>query len=595
MTDLTVTGSLGAYPLKWTRVLNTRGSSGVGFGSGGMWKHNYNWGLTLRPYRPWEYFPDEYVGPDGWVTYPDGRRKELNVEPDNIFYWSNESAEPDDQLVCVEPGDYDLILADGGKVEFRYDGTPPTTTYSPTARRIIDPHGLVTVLERDPATNLLWKILEPGGRYLEISYVTHTYVIYGVNWTSTINVVLISQVQAFARPGQPTEKVGYRYTHETVEQVRYYNLIGVDYDDGTHATYGYFSPGPPPHPAPQTSVVAGRIRTCEDVRHAGAMGKIEYVYAEYGDVIGPVAIGQIKEEKYPGESTYVSKVIYPQYDPYSDDPPEYLRTERRGDGSQRTFQYSNNGSAELERYTDFKGQPSIIDWPDTATVGGYVKALRDARNNTSSTEKDNLTGAVLKITHPGGAFVRFHYSDENNRRYVFSRTDERNKITYYDRDGAHRVWRIRYPDGGFETFTFDSNPFGLVHEHRLTSGGTEVYEAGGWSRESVGAHDGGHLLGRPDGYKKTGPFGAAEYDTNGNPVPREGVDPCNVMVNPDGAPDRQDIDKIVEGNGRGYTEGNAPAGRRAFDAYGSTTAQAVLWEASYGNGGWLALQRNTGF
>ncbi|MFZ1221597.1 MAG: hypothetical protein WAO00_20090, partial [Chthoniobacterales bacterium] len=35
--DLTVTGSVGAYPLKWTRVLNTRGLGGA-FGEGGGWR-----------------------------------------------------------------------------------------------------------------------------------------------------------------------------------------------------------------------------------------------------------------------------------------------------------------------------------------------------------------------------------------------------------------------------------------------------------------------------------------------------------------------------------------------------------------------------
>src|SRR2546430_17013632 len=34
--DLVVTGGVGAYPLKWTRILNTRGGPG-NFGQGGSW------------------------------------------------------------------------------------------------------------------------------------------------------------------------------------------------------------------------------------------------------------------------------------------------------------------------------------------------------------------------------------------------------------------------------------------------------------------------------------------------------------------------------------------------------------------------------
>ena len=90
VTDLTVTGSLGAYPLKWTRVLNTR--------YGGGPNHSYNWGLWLRQYRPWEYFPDPYEGPDGAVTYPDGRRMELDVDETNTYYPVS-GPEPADRLV----------------------------------------------------------------------------------------------------------------------------------------------------------------------------------------------------------------------------------------------------------------------------------------------------------------------------------------------------------------------------------------------------------------------------------------------------------------------------------------------------------------
>ena len=49
---------------------------------------------------------------------------------------------------------------------------PPAGLYNLKARRIIDPHGLATILERDPSNRPLLKITEPGGRYLEIGYYT---------------------------------------------------------------------------------------------------------------------------------------------------------------------------------------------------------------------------------------------------------------------------------------------------------------------------------------------------------------------------------------------------------------------------------------
>src|SRR5438477_12601784 len=48
--DMVVPGSIGAYPLKWSRILNTRGRPG--FGEGGGWTSSYSWGLWIRTSDP---------------------------------------------------------------------------------------------------------------------------------------------------------------------------------------------------------------------------------------------------------------------------------------------------------------------------------------------------------------------------------------------------------------------------------------------------------------------------------------------------------------------------------------------------------------
>src|SRR6266700_2663460 len=51
ITDLTVTGAVGSYPLAFTRTMNSRYTAGAGnvpaFGSAGTWTHSYQW--TIDP------------------------------------------------------------------------------------------------------------------------------------------------------------------------------------------------------------------------------------------------------------------------------------------------------------------------------------------------------------------------------------------------------------------------------------------------------------------------------------------------------------------------------------------------------------------
>jgi len=332
VTDLTVTGSVGAYPLKWTRVLNTRDARPVALGQGGTWRHSYQWGLWVRPPPPYHYHPDPYEGPDGAVSYPDGRTMELHAETDGTYRQAS-GAEAVDRLENRTDG-FDLVLKDGGRVKFFHSTPNSTSGHDLIAKEIVDPYGQTTHLERDTAGRLS-KIIEPAGRYLLITYDTKSYPYYWPLPGGTHYVDVISRVEAFAGPGsaQPTETVSYHYESEQIgSQLTYYYLTHVDYADNTHATYTYF----PSSAAAGQSAVAGRIHTCDDARFAGAMSKIEYVYATPGQGY-PVGIGQIKGEKYPGTSTFVSEVIYPPSTPNTNNPSQYVRTEKRADGASRSF------------------------------------------------------------------------------------------------------------------------------------------------------------------------------------------------------------------------------------------------------------------
>jgi RHS repeat-associated protein len=465
--DLTVTGSIGAYPLKWTRTLNTRGGSGP-FGDGGGWMHSYQWGLTVYETPPTCPPPCECDGPAGTVYYPDGRRMNLRQEGPHTFVQADGIEPMGDRVVYVGGNDYDLRLKDGGRVEFR-----TVNGASRIAKNIVDPSGQITTLAYDTFRRLE-KITEPGGRYLQISY--HTYPGEPPAFPSPVDV--IEYVRSYdGSQGHLIETVHYDYARENatggVLYARFYNLIHANYDDnnGPQATYSYYPAGLV-NPGNRWTLAPGEVKTCDDVRYAGAMKRIEYEYVPTSQgQAGLFARGQVAAEKNMTTHQDVSRLTYQSG--------LFSRTETRPDGATRLFQYIDNG--ELGSYTDF-AYPNGIHHSTTITYefdvtpdGHYRRNVTDALLHTTKTEKERNIGAVMAVIHPNQSRVEYTYSDLDNPYYVASRTDENHKTTTYTRNqNTHQVERIDYPDGGWEEFSY--NPLGQVLTHKRTNGVYIAYD-----------------------------------------------------------------------------------------------------------------------
>jgi hypothetical protein len=93
VTDITVAGAVGAYPLAFTRTMNTRYTPGAGtweMGTAGSWRHNYQWSIdsfTFQSNAPnkWSVMPGVYT-----VNYPDGRRISFsNMNGDSMMRAGN--------------------------------------------------------------------------------------------------------------------------------------------------------------------------------------------------------------------------------------------------------------------------------------------------------------------------------------------------------------------------------------------------------------------------------------------------------------------------------------------------------------------------
>lgn len=444
VTDIVVSGAVGQYPLAFTRIFDSRRTNGMStaFGYSG-WSHSYGWSIGDSAQRTTPVFsaPPAYS-----VGFPDGRAVAFqSAAGDTLFRGPKGVSERFIPLNSATMLAY-LLLADGGKIEFKAtlvdDGVDHETGteywhYSYAFQAIIDQYGLRTTVTHpaDGSTT----ITEPAGRWLKIFYGT----VFGSTVISSVSasdgrVVQYTYQSAYFPPGTVNWTV--------LSQVSYYA-------DATIGTAAYTYKGPnvgDPNGAPLLS-------TAYDPMFAGPMTRIAY---DYATAAGSV-IGQILSEKF-GAYIYVSTAGVPN---------ATTRTETRGDGPWRSFTYAGNL---LTSWTDFNHVPMS----QTYDTNNYVNSFTDTRGNTSDMIREAITGRITKITHPMDAngvryFVTYAYTDPANPYYLDHATDELSHTTTYTRDALHRVTRIDYADGGYETFTYNS--FNEILTHRMTSGGTETF------------------------------------------------------------------------------------------------------------------------
>ncbi len=469
VTDIVVAGSVGAYPLEFTRTSNSRyaleqddGGNQVDLGSAGNWLHSYQWTLQCK----WPYVggrPTTYT-----VSYPDGQVVTFAAATNGDPYWRGGKGVRDRlQLVwdTNTSGRAYVIRPDGGKVWFSISKTAGNTLQG-----IIDPFGQTTTISGSPAnfspnpTGLV-TITEPGGRWIKLYYVQT-----GNPWFYVIDHLTASDGR--------TIQYGYTLAGHTISsldpwlsQVTYFN------DPSLVATYSYQAPNVPG--------ADSLLRTCVDPMYAGPMWKIAYTYAIGTNADGtPVVYGQILSENY-FDGTNIGAAVSTLAVTGAK-----TRKETRADGKTRTFTYDTNTPPLLVSWTDFKGNPAS----QTYDTNGYVNALADFNNHTTNFTKNNFTGGLLTKTFPStpgdtppgtprGVVIYTYGSascadannrDANNPYYVCTATDEGGHVTSYTRDTARRITQVSYPDGGSESFQYNS--FGQITSHTMRAGGLETFE-----------------------------------------------------------------------------------------------------------------------
>jgi RHS repeat-associated protein len=483
--DIVVPGTVGAYPLKWTRYWNSHTSYKDDTGVGANWRFSYiNYAYEF--------------GQRNMASFPDGRAIDFSTQLYGVPEYVDNPYDPQSNSYPQAT----LHLADGGKVIFL--ATDPYGHYQ--VSKIVDPYGLeTTIVTSGSGSSKTTKITEPGGRYLLVSC--------DANGNMT-------QVQAFdGIAGHPaTQSVTYTWTTQTLSLQNggghpnsFKVLTRADYSDGTFATYTY-TEGSYPEPIctypigtayPTTALLA----TADDTRYNGPMRQIAYQYYTGGN-----------KTRISSENNFVTGEAVSTIVGVANNNTQQVM-ETRGDGATRTLDYYKGAGCrdcpppdsqpcsrdpiptdgKLKDYTDFMGHMTTLTYETSLTSAGFITAVTDANGNTTTYTRQTGSWGITQITYPptpsepNGSSITQTFWPNNSQTspyYLASRTDELGRTTTYTRDSNNRITRKDYPMPDatalnpspapvYETFTY--NNFNEVLTHRMTNGGTEsfTYDARG--------------------------------------------------------------------------------------------------------------------
>ena len=438
--DLTVAGAVGAYPLQWSRTMNSRLGYGY-FGNGGGWLHSYAWGVTPHPDMA-----TSVITPTSYdVLYPDGRTITFVLSTKGDTCYMGPPGVTDRLQTVHGTGDGYVIFADGGKLKFHQTCIRDPETlwydYATTLTALIDPAGLTTTITTD-ANGTITQVTEPAGRWLKLTYTSGR----------------ISRVDGGYGTNTITQSVTYTYVSHTYGGVAYTVLEKANYISDLNSPFATYT-----YQASNIGSGMPLILTCDDVRYFGPMKKIKYEFVPGG------VYGQLLSEDYINGTRVVTLSVSGS-----------TRTETRGDGTHptRTFTYGSTtqtGFSVPKPYllgdvTDFKGVHTYFSY-DT---NSYLNKVKDGNGNITLFTRLAFTGKLSVLTHPGDAStVKYFYTDPTTGYYVDHVTDELSHTTTYMRDASNRRYQTNYPDGGSESVTFNS--FNQVLTHVLKTGGTETF------------------------------------------------------------------------------------------------------------------------
>jgi RHS repeat-associated protein len=549
--DIVVPGSVGAYPLKWTRYFNSHLTYSDNK-LGGAWRFSY---LDYK-----------HFASDNLCT-PDGRRISTPVASAPLPDYGVEDYVDSPYPYTTRT----LHMADGGQVVLSKLPVNGTTFYP---QQIIDPYGQVTTLSWivGGSSYKLDKVTEPGGRYLKI------------NWDATYSY--ITSVQAFdgiVGHTSPMQSVTYTWTTQTLSLQNggghpnsYKVLTRADYSDGTFATYTYTEGNyPVPCSTPQGWFYTPMLATADDPHFSGPMKQIAYIYLTSGNKTRVMSENHLVS----GQASEAVSTLSGLTGGSTQN-----ATETRGDGQQRNFTYykypgvsDDNCSGrempdpsptdgKLQTYTDFQAHTTTLGY----NGDGFIQSVADPNGNTTTYDRIGADWGITKVTHPDGSTIQQTFVN-NQPYYLASRTDENNHRTDYTRDSNNRITRKDYPadsNGVREYETFAYNNLGQTLAHRARSGAYEYfkYDSRGLLTDKTNAtwtyyaYDQNNLGNWPTNEPAT------HFDYYSAADTLVWTDRIKAQTDPRGIVTNYEYDRTLDANGEnsGFSQAQTPVGGRGL-------------------------------
>ena len=584
--DLQVWGGVGQHQLTWTRYANTRFTGGTMqlLGNGGNWRHSYQWEMADNGIT-------NTTSSSITIHYPDGSIYAFSPpspypQSSTNIMWTSLPAVPERLFQYTNVNLYVLQRQNGWRYAFTNDVS--NGTYQ--LQYFTDSQG--NRYDFAYTNGMPWRVYEPGGRYLQITYTTLT-----LN-TNMTDITTVCNVKYFEGAGN-VYSVGvhnstpfryYRYvgpdgSHSCVAEIQLFRDSGntpmtgqpfgvgtnyVDAFDGKADTYYWYS-GPSSgytgldlgagnaqpldhitlysapgmnlqmdggriegfNVAPQSLLVIAKVETLD-----GRSVTYNYTKQDDTDPTVPVSYEVLSSATYSDQTS--AQYTYQQVIPLAR-PLMVQATDPRYSGSGVNIEYVFNtdtgvalGAIQQERSSGYTiatlsssiDQDGVANDTTVTLANGathhYVSAANDYTPNeelqsytdglqrqTSYVYANLQAGFLASRTDPDGFRTDWTKSDYDNplsiatplpggyqRREVWTRDDldlvakhtvypaydsthgtsAGGQVTKYDRDPRHRVTTITYPDGSFETFTYDDTKLGLMTEHKLRNGATVSFE-----------------------------------------------------------------------------------------------------------------------